>query len=70
MLFSYFERTDRFARAAGTFSEMLLTDPGNHKIVENGIAFYQRLLRKSDAALAAGNMSRDEVEKGLDKLLN
>jgi hypothetical protein len=33
--------------------------------VGQGIAFYKRLMMKSDADLRAGNMSREEVEEGL-----
>ncbi|HLX58160.1 MAG TPA: DUF6483 family protein [Ktedonobacteraceae bacterium] len=70
MLFRYFERTGRFARAEDTLYEMLEADPGNHEVVGHGITFYQRLLRKSDAALYAGNLNRDEVEDGLSKLMH
>ncbi|MGH2482458.1 MAG: DUF6483 family protein, partial [Ktedonobacteraceae bacterium] len=68
MLFRYFERTGRFSQAEDTLDEMLEANPGDRGIVVKGIAFYHRLLQKSDAALLGGNLSRDEVEEGLSRL--
>ena len=68
MLFRYFERTGRFSQAEDTLDEMLAANPGNLGVVVKGIAFYQRLLQKSDAFLLGGNLSRDEVAEGLSKL--
>jgi len=44
---------------------MLDTEPSNDAIVDFGIAFYQRLLTQSDAALNEANLPRAEVEEGL-----
>jgi hypothetical protein len=46
----------------------LEAEPDNAVIVEFGIAFYQRLLAKSDAALTEANLPRSEVEEGLKEL--
>jgi hypothetical protein len=70
MLFRYFERTGRFSQAEDTFEELLAADPGNRGIVTNGLAFYHRLQQKSDAALQAGNLSRNAVEEGLSRLIS
>ncbi len=70
MLFRYFERTGRFSQAEDTLEEMLATHPGNHSIVVKGIAFYHRLQQKSDSVLRSGNLSRDEVEDGLSRLIS
>jgi hypothetical protein len=67
-LFRYFEQTGSFANAENTLYELLDADPGNKEVIEDGQAFYRRLLRQSDAALAAGSLTRDEVEDGLMKL--
>ncbi len=70
MLFRYFERTGRFSQAEDTLDEMLTAHPGNHSIVVKGIAFYHRLQQKSDSVLRSGNLSRDEVEDGLSRLIS
>ena len=38
------------------------------KGIDRGHAFYTRLLTKSDTDLQAGNLSREEVEEGLEQL--
>ena len=68
MLFRYFERTGRFSQAEDTLDELLAAHPHNRSIVTQGIAFYYRLLQKSDAVLRSGNMSRNDVEDGLTRL--
>ena len=69
LLFHYFEQTGSFANAENTLYELLDADPEDREILESGRAFYRRLLRQSDAALAAGSLTRDEVEDGLMKLM-
>ncbi len=68
MLFRYFERTGRFSLAQDTLEELLAADPANSGLAAQGIAFYQRLQKKSDATLQGGNLNRNEVEKGLFRL--
>lgn len=70
MLFRYFERTGRFSQAEDTLDEMLAAHPGNNSTVVKGIAFYHRLQQKSDTVLRSGNLSRDEVEDGLSRLIS
>lgn len=68
MLFRYFERTSRYSQAQSTLEELLAISPGDRSTVTKGIAFYHRLQQKSEAALLAGNLSRNEVEIGLSRL--
>ena len=57
-----------YARAEDLLFEM--REAGDHggEILARGTAFYQRLQRKSDAELKAGNFSSEEVEEGLARL--
>ena len=66
-LFRYYEMIGSYARAEDVLFEMVVAEEpaDNDEAIEQGIAFYQRLLKKSDADLRAGNMSREEVEEGL-----
>jgi len=68
MVFRYYEKTGRYARAEDVLFEMLETNPTERDLFVSGAAFYERLKRKSAADLAAGNLSRDEVEEGLARL--
>ena len=68
MLFRYHEKTGSYARAEDVLFEMLETGQANGDMFERGVAFYERLKRKSAADLIAGNLSRDEVEEGLERL--
>jgi tetratricopeptide (TPR) repeat protein len=71
-LFQYYERTGRYSRAEDVLFELLeVDDEGNEpesKLVEQGIAFYERLLRKQDTELVAGNFSWEEAREGLAQL--
>jgi tetratricopeptide (TPR) repeat protein len=68
MIFRYYEKTGRYARAEDVLFEMLETHPAESDLFTSGAAFYERLKRKSPADLAAGNLARDEVEEGLARL--
>ncbi len=68
MLFQYFEQTGKYSKAEDVLFELLETaDPGED-IRARGIAFYQRLKRKTIVELGAGNFSRQETEEGLERL--
>lgn len=72
-LMAYHERHGRFAAAEDVLfdwleSETAVTDLNAVNPVEVGVAFYNRLLQKEDAELAAGNLPREEVEAGLAEL--
>jgi len=74
-IFRYFEKMGSYARAEDVLFEMVEGEeeekqPGGNEIVEQGIAFYNRLLKKSDTDLKAGNLSREEVQEGLAQLVS
>jgi len=61
-IFRYEEAMGRFAQAEDALHDILESEPG---FVGEGIQFYERLLKKPDEELAAGNLPRDEVREGL-----
>ena len=67
-LFQFFDQTGKYSRAEDVLFEMLETGDPDEDVFAKGIAFYHRLSTKSDAALSAGNFSREEVEVGLAQL--
>ena len=67
-LLQYYENTGRFAQAGDLLFEMLNTGTPDKAVIEQGIAFYSRLKKKSDMVLSAGNFSRGEAEEGLARL--
>jgi len=68
LLMQHYERTGEFAKAENALFALLDAEPDNQRIVDFGIAFYQRLLRQSDAALANASLPRPEVQEGLKEL--
>jgi hypothetical protein len=68
MLMQHYERSGQFAKAEDALFAMLEAEPQNTRILEFGIAFYQRLEGLSDASLDAGDLPRSEVEAGLAEL--
>ena len=67
-LMQHYERTGQFAKAEDALFGMLEAAPTEQGAVDFGIAFYERLLRQPDAALAEGNLPREELETGLAEL--
>jgi len=67
LLFTYYEHIGMYDKAENTLFELLESTP-HDQFIEQGLAFYNRLLKKNDADLQAGNLSRQEVEKGLTQL--
>jgi hypothetical protein len=67
-LFHYYEQTGQYAKAEDVLFDMIEAEQPDHDMVEQGIAFYTRLRVKSDDELQAGNLSREEVEEGLEQL--
>jgi Family of unknown function (DUF6483) len=68
LLFRYFDHAGKYARAEDVLFEMLAEDDPKGEVLKQGMAFYQRLMRKSDAALSVGNFSSKKVEEGLARL--
>lgn len=67
-LWQYHEQRGEFARAEDRLFELLDNEQSGDEIVGDGIAFFLRLLDRTDAELEAGGLPRDEVEAGLDEL--
>jgi len=67
-LFAYYELLGNYAKAEDTLFDALEDDEHNSTLIQLGEAFYQRLLTKSNADLAAGNLSRQEVHEGIAQL--
>ncbi|MCA9927291.1 MAG: hypothetical protein KC419_02390 [Anaerolineales bacterium] len=73
-LLRHFEQAQAYAKAEDVLfdwmeAETALADLNDVNPVEMGVAFYERLLQKTDEALVAGNLPRAEVEAGLEELL-
>jgi len=68
MLMQHYERTGEFAKAEDALFAVLEASPHDDALVKSGMAFYQRLLAQSDAALSAACLPRAEVEEGLKEL--
>lgn len=73
-LLVYYEQRGEYGRAEDVLydwldSEVALHDLNSVNPVEMGVNFYRRLLARSDAELAQGNLPRPEVEAGLAELL-
>lgn len=70
LLFRYYEQTGNFTSAEHTLHELLDAQSANQEIIKKGRDFYRRLLRLDAATLAAGSLTRDDVEDGLMKLMS
>ena len=72
-LFVYYELNGQYDKAEDTLFEVLDRDTigslEREQLVQDGKAFFERLVRKSDTDLLAGNLSRSEVEEGLTHLM-
>ena len=68
LLFAYYERSGAYGQAEDVLFQMLDGDRRERRDVRAGIAFYRRLLARSDEALEAGNLPRAEAEEGLNEL--
>lgn len=68
LLMQHYERSGEFAKAEDALFAMLEAEPGNAGLVNFGASFYKRLQGQSDAALAAGNLPRPELEAGVAEL--
>lgn len=59
--FAFLERSGQFARAENALFDIVEEDPS---FIDTGLAFYERLLAKSDGELITGNLTREEVLDG------
>ena len=74
-LMTHYERGNRFGKAEDILydwlgAESVLADLNMYNPVEFGAAFYGRLLQLDDTVLKRSNLSREEVEAGLEELLS
>jgi hypothetical protein len=68
MLMHHHERAGSFAKAEDALFGLLDVAPATPEVLDLGIAFYERLLSQSNAALDAGNLPRRELESALAEL--
>ncbi len=74
-LFWYYERIGEYAKAEDVFFELYddctqRNTSQQVRLKDQGLAFYQRLLAKSDPDLEAGNLPRTEILEGQAQLLH
>ena len=67
-LMQHYERVGAFGKAEDALYAMLEADPNEPRLLDFGIAFYQRLKSQADTSLTAGNLPRSELEAGLAEL--
>lgn len=67
-LFRLAEAEGRFDEAEDQLFDLIAEHPGDPELIATGADFFERLLALTDEALAAGGLSRDEVEQGLAEL--
>jgi len=68
-LFRYFEMMGSYSKAEDMLFEIVESDePAAQQLLTPGKEFYQRLLKKNDADLQMGGLSRQEVEEGMERL--
>jgi hypothetical protein len=65
LLMRHYERMGEYAKAEDALFAIAELEPPGAELLQFGEAFYARLSSQSDAALAAGNLSRAEAEAGL-----
>ncbi|MDP9383275.1 MAG: DUF6483 family protein [Chloroflexota bacterium] len=62
-----YEKTGEYGHAEDILYEMLEAGESEESLAE-GIALYERLLTRDDKSLHKGNLPREEVEEGLERL--
>ncbi|MCO5183999.1 MAG: DUF6483 family protein [Anaerolineae bacterium] len=67
-LFVYQEKSGRYDSAENTLFELIETYVTQRDMVEEGLAFYERLLQKSDYELQAGGLPREEILNSINEL--
>ncbi len=69
-LFEYYEKIGEYSKAEDSLFELIEREVGQSrlKLINKGISFYQRLIKKKDCQLIKGNLPREEIEEDLAKL--
>ena len=70
LLMRHYEESRQYAKAEDALFSLLDTMGADSEIIGFGRAFYERILRRSDAALLAGNLPRKEAEQGRNEFNN
>lgn len=68
LLFQYYELTRRYDKAEDTLYDMLELKQYESNIINSGIAFYQRMMAKSEIELSKGSLPINEVLEGYEEL--
>ncbi|TCL75173.1 hypothetical protein EDC14_1003104 [Hydrogenispora ethanolica] len=69
-LFRYYETTGEYGKAEDVLFDRLEAGAGMRDVVDEGIAFYRRLLEKAESELRSGNLPPAEIREGLSRLEN
>ncbi len=67
-LFVYYEKTQQYDEAEEVLWELVNEHIAEQDMIQEGLAFYERLLQKTDSELSVGNMDREEVQDGFNEL--
>jgi hypothetical protein len=70
LLFDYYSRVGSFNLVEEHISSLLHANDDSLEFIPDLINYYDNLLEKSDAELAAGGISRDKVRKNLEGIIN
>jgi hypothetical protein len=68
LLMRHYEQTGQFGRAEDALFAMLELEPHEPRLIEFGIAFYERISRQPDSSLQNGNLPRAELDASLSEL--
>lgn len=70
LLFRYYEAAGKYGKAEDTLYDLLQSTGSRKDIVDSGREFYKRLMQLDAKALAEGNLPKNEVLEGYNKLIN
>jgi hypothetical protein len=69
LLMREYERRGLYKMAKNEFQYAFDNNPDNIKLLDLGVAFYERISQENDVCLVAGDITRLELESNLSKLL-
>ena len=67
-IIDYYEFSLKYSKAEDKIFDLL--EIHNSEIKSKAISFYKKLITRSDEDLIKGNLNREEVEAGLEEILN
>jgi tetratricopeptide (TPR) repeat protein len=68
LLFQYYEQIERYDKAENVFFKLLESKQYDSDVLEKGLAFYQRLMSRSEWELSKGNLPLPEVMESYKEL--